>query len=161
MQDWQQACDWGTFEKLEVDTEYPAGPITVGMERKIWFLHPLVHQKMQFLKPGKYSIINKSTTIVPFCHLYVSLLNWSSFLHKYQKKKKTEFWWKNGKITCLLTVYKYLHQLPWVNCRIVELSQKKKEIQYQDVFYINLSFFILSLDSSAFLGNRILPDMYC
>ena len=38
-----------------VDTEHPADPITVGTERKIWFLHPLDHQKMQFQKPGKYN----------------------------------------------------------------------------------------------------------
>ena len=58
MQDLQQACDWGTFKKLEVDTEYPAGSITVGAEREIWFLHTLYHQKMQSPKPGIYSIIN-------------------------------------------------------------------------------------------------------
>ena len=30
--------------------------------------------------------------------------------------------------------YKYLHQLPWIDCAVVKLSQKKKQFQYQDVF---------------------------
>ena len=47
---------------LELNTEFPVDPITVGTEKKNWFLHPLDHKKMQFPKPGKYSIINTSTT---------------------------------------------------------------------------------------------------
>ena len=43
---------------MELDTEYLACPMAVGAEKKIWFLHTLHHQKMQFPKPGKYSIIN-------------------------------------------------------------------------------------------------------
>ena len=67
---------------------------------------------------------------------------------------------QNKKNTCLPTVNKYLHLLPWVDCTIVELSLKKKEFRYQDVFYIKLSCFVLSLDASACLGNKILPEMY-
>ena len=40
------------------------------------------------------------------------------------------------KIKFHLTVNKYLHKLPWVDCAIVKLSQKKKLFQYHDVFYI-------------------------
>ena len=73
------------FKKLELDTEYPSDPITFGTERKIWFLHPLDHRKVQFPKPGKYYIINKSTTFTPFCYPYVKLLNFVSFLQKSQQ----------------------------------------------------------------------------
>ena len=141
MQDLQQACDWGTIKKLELDTEYPAGPIAVGTERKIWFIHPLGHRQMPFPKPGKCSVINKSTTFAPFCFPQVNLLNFAWFLHKFQQLfffffRKTGILVNTEKITCLLTVNKYLHQLPWDDCAIVELSQKKKEFQYQYVFYI-------------------------
>ena len=37
--------------ELEPDTEYPADNKTVETDRKIWFLHPLDHWKMQFPKP--------------------------------------------------------------------------------------------------------------
>ena len=139
MQDLQQAFEWGTFKKLELDTEYPAGLITVGAERKSWFLHTLYYQKMQFPKPGKYSLIN---LFARFCYLYVNLLKFGSFLHNSQqlflqkKEKKNRILFKTRKITCLLKGNKYLHQLPWVDCANVEPSQKQKEFQYQDVFYI-------------------------
>ena len=135
---------------LELDTEHPAGPITVGTERKIWFLHSLDHQKMQFPKPEKYSIISKSTTFAHFRNPYVNLLNFVSFLHKFQqliknsntnKKENNRILVKTRKITCLLTVNTYLHLLPWADCAIVKLSQKKKEFQYQDVFYIKTQLF--------------------
>ena len=136
---YQETYNWGTFKKLEPDTEYPAGPITVGTERKIWFLQTLDYQKMQFPKPGTYSIINKSTTFPHFCCPSVNLLNFASFLHKSQQLlvfKNNRILVETRKITCLLTVNKYLHQLPWVDCAIVEPSQKKKEFQYQVVVYI-------------------------
>ena len=82
MQDLQQACDQSTFKKLELDTVYPADPITFQTERKNWFLHHLDHQKRQFPNPGKYYIVNKSTTFEHFCYPYVNLLNFGSFLHK-------------------------------------------------------------------------------
>ena len=109
--------------------------------KKIWFLHPLYHQKMQFPKPGKHSIIYKSTTFAHFCYPYVNLLNFVLFLHKSQQStffKKTpqnSSKQKTKKITCLLTFNKYLDLLPWVDCEIVKLSPKKKKFQYQDVFY--------------------------
>ena len=65
---------------MELDIEYLADPITVGTERKIWFQQLLDYQKLQFLKPGKYSIINKST---PFAHSYCPYF--ASFLHKSQQ----------------------------------------------------------------------------
>ena len=138
MQDLQQACEWGTFRKLELGIEYHAGSITVGAERRNCFLHKLNYQKMPFSKPGKYSIIN---LFGQFFYLYVKLLNFESFLHNsqqlfFQEKKKKQNSVKTRKITCLLTCNKYLHQLPWVDCANVELFQKKKEFQYQDVFYI-------------------------
>ena len=37
---------------------------------------------MEFTKPGKYLIINKSTTFAHFCYPYVNLLDLVSFLHK-------------------------------------------------------------------------------
>lgn len=41
------------------------------------------HKKMQFLKPGKYSTINKSTTFAYYCYPYVNLLlNFASFLER-------------------------------------------------------------------------------
>ena len=139
MQYLQQACDWGTFKKP--DAGYPAGPIIVGKEGKIWFLHLLHHQKIQISKPGNYSIVDKSTSFVHFCYPYVKHLNFASFLHKYQqlfffKKKKKRILVKTRKTTCLFTVNKYLHQLPWVDCATVELSQTKNEFQNQDVFQI-------------------------
>ena len=48
------------FKTPELDIESSANPITVGMKRKTWFLHPLDHWKMEFHRPGKYSI-NKPT----------------------------------------------------------------------------------------------------
>ena len=134
MQDLRQACERGTFKKLELDTEYPAGPITVGVERKIWILHTLYHQKIQFPKPGKYSITN--------LYLHVSaIFMWTSWILKHFYTILNNFFLetillKTRKITCLLTVNEYLHQFPWVDCANVELSQKKKEFQYQNVFYI-------------------------
>ena len=69
---------------------------------------------MQFPKPEKYSIINKSTTFAHFCYPYVNLQDFASFLHKSQllllKKKKILV--KTRKITWLPTANKYLHQLP-------------------------------------------------
>ena len=41
--------------------------------------------------------------------------------------RKTVILVKTGKITCLLTVNKDLHQLPWVDCTIVEKEKKKKK----------------------------------
>ena len=115
------------------------------MESKIQFLHPLDDQKMQFSKPGKDSIITKSTTFAPFCYPYVNLLNFVSFHHKSQQLffiRKTKILLKIENARCVLTVNKYLHQLPWADCAVVELSQKKKEFQYQ--MYFMLSFIALS-----------------
>ena len=120
------------FKKLELVTEYPSDPITFGTERKIWFLHPLDHWRVQFPKPGKYYIINKSNTFTPFCYTYVKLLKFVSFLQKSQQlffSRKTRILVKTRKIIYLLTVNKYLYQF-LVDCTIVELSQKKKEFQY-------------------------------
>ena len=116
---------------------------------------------MQFPKTGKYSVINKYTTFAHFCYPYVNLLNFVSFLHKPQQliKKKPGILVKT-KNTCLFTVNKYLLLLPSVDCAIVKLSQNRKQFQYQDVFYVNLSCFVFSLDSSTCLSNNILPDMY-
>ena len=100
---------------MELDAEYPAGPIIVRMESKIQFLHPLDDQKMQFSKPGKDSIITKSTTFAPFCYPYVNLLNFVSFHHKSQQLffiRKTKILLKIENARCVLTVNKYLHQLP-------------------------------------------------
>ena len=89
-----QACDLGTFKKPEL-IESPAGPITVGTERKIWFLHPQDQWKMQ-IQELKYSIINKSTTFAPFCNPHINLLTFALFLHKSQQliifSEKLEFW---------------------------------------------------------------------
>ena len=92
------------------------GSITLETERKFWFLHPLDHRKMQLLKPGKYSVMNKSTAFAPFYYLYVKPLNFASFLHKSQQLyffRKTGIQVETG-ITCLLTINKYLHQLPLI-----------------------------------------------
>ena len=129
----QQACDWGTFDKLELDKAYPAGPIIrVGTERSIWFLRPLNHQKMQFPKTGKYPTINKSTTFPHFWYPYVNFLKFALFPKKRQKTKQKENSGKNHKNH--MPAYQYLHQLPWIDCAVVKLSQKKKQFQYQDVF---------------------------
>ena len=141
---------------MELDTEFLAGVIAVGTERKLWFLHPLYHQKVQFHKPGKYSIINKSTTFAHICNSYVNLLNFVSFLHKSQqliffsKKKK--------KITCLLTVNICTYYLELI-VRLQNYLQRKRNFNIRMYFILNLSCFILSLDSSACLGNNILPDI--
>ena len=88
--------------------------------------------------------------IAHFGNLYVNLVNSVSFLHKFQqlirnsntnKKENNRILVKTRKITCLLTVNTYLHLLPWADCAIVKLSQKKKEFQYQDVFYIKTQLF--------------------
>ena len=145
LKDLQQT--WGTFKKLELDREYPAGSITVGTERKIGYLHPLDHQKMQFPMPEKHSIIYQSTTFAYVYYPYVNLLNFASFLHKSQQfffQKKIKILVKNRKIRCLLTVTKYLLciyfnkyapiTLSWLwNCRT---SSKKKEFHYQNVFHL-------------------------
>ena len=49
-------------------------------------------------------------------------------------------------------------QILLVDCAIVEVSQKKK--QFRIYFILSLSCFVLSLDSSACLGNKFLPNMY-
>ena len=126
----------------------------------------LDHQKMQFPKPGKYSIINKSATFAHFSYPYVNLLYFASFLLKSQQlfflffSKKSRILVKTRKITCLLTFNKYVHQLPWVDCAIVEHLKRKRNFNISIYFILNLSFFILSLNSSVCLGNNILPDMY-
>ena len=156
MQHLQEACDWVTFKKLEIHTRYPAGTITVETQKKILFLHPLDHQKMNIQTPEKYSIMNKSTTFAHSRYPFVNLLNFASFLRNSQqlsilnKSKQT-----NRKIRCLITVNKYLRKLPWVDCAFVELSQKKKEFHIRMYFILNLTCFFLNLDSSAYLGNNI------
>ena len=87
-------------------------------------------------------MVNKSTAFAYFCYPYVNILNFALFLHKSQplffskklKKKIDRILLKTSKITFLLTVNKYFNQSPRVDCAIVE--QKKKEFQYQDVFYV-------------------------
>ena len=91
MQVLRQACEWGTFKTLELDTEYPAGPITVGLERKIWILHTLYHQKIQFPKPGKYSITN--------LYLHVSaIFMWTSWILKHFYTILNNFFWKQNSV---------------------------------------------------------------
>ena len=124
---------------MELHSESPASPIPAGIERKFQFLYTLDHRKILFSNPAKYSIINTFARFTPFCYSYSNPLGFVSFLHKSQQSfffRKTGILVKTRNITCLLTANKCLHQLLWVDCAIVELSQKKKEVQYQDVFYI-------------------------
>ena len=110
---------------------------------------------------------NKSV-FARFCYLYVNLLNFELFLHnsqifffqkKKRKEKKNRILLKTRKITCLFIANKYLHQLPWVDCANVEPSQKKKKFYIRMYLILNLSCFVLSLDSSACLGNNFLPEI--
>ena len=137
MEDLQQASNWGTFKKAGTWYRVSCTPYRSWNGKENPVSSPLDHQKLRFPKPGKYFIINKSTTFAPFCYPYVKLLSFVSSLNKCQKLffflRKTEILVKTGKITCLLTVYKYLHQLPWADCAIAE---KKKEFQYI-LLYIN------------------------
>ena len=131
----------GAFKKLELDTEYPADPITVWARRKISFLHPLDHQKMQFPKPEKYSTINKSTT---FCTFLLSLcqphkfciistqISTIIFLSKKKKKSRVCLQLINICTNYLKLIVQFL------NCAVVELSQKRTEFQYQDVLHIKM-----------------------
>ena len=82
----EQARDWGTFKKPERNIKENK------TERKIGFLHPLHHWKMQFPKPRKYYIINKYTTFTPFYYPYII----SEVLHHfYSNLNNYFFFWKN------------------------------------------------------------------
>ena len=82
-----------------------------GRNEKLCFLHTLGHWKMHFPKPGKYSIIDKSTTFSTSCHPYLKSKTFTSFLDEFQQwqfwrvglffSRKTGIPVKTGKITGL------------------------------------------------------------
>ena len=104
--------------------------------------------------------------LINFCYTYVNFLNFASFLHKSQQlrfSRKTRILVKPGKITCLFTVNKYFHRLPWVDCLILHLLnylERKRNFNIRMHFMLNLSCLVLRLDSPLCVGNNILPDMY-
>ena len=130
IQIYQQACDRGTFKKLEFDTVFSAGSITVGAERKIWFLHPLDHWKMLFPKSGKYFAINKSYQIYNFLlFLYQPSNPCITFTNPntdFFSQKKTIIDIKSRKITCLY------QEMPYSDYPIlgVETIKARKRFQY-------------------------------
>ena len=91
-----QASDLGIFKKTEFDIESPAGPTIAGADRKnLVFLYPLGCWKMHFLKSGKYSVTNKSTTSAIFCNPYLKSLHFTSLLYEFQQWKFWNFFQKN------------------------------------------------------------------
>ena len=56
---------------------------------------------MLFPKPGKYSIINKSTIFAPFYCPYLSNQVFTSSLHDLKNENHEDFFRKTGKITYL------------------------------------------------------------
>ena len=77
---------------------FSAGSITVGAERKIWFLHPMDHWKMLFPKSGKYFAINKSYQIYNFLlFLYQPSIPCITFTNPntdFFSQKKNNNWYK-------------------------------------------------------------------
>ena len=72
MQDLEQVYDRRTFKKLELDTEYPVGPITVGEERKILFLHPLDRSPENAISKSR-KVLYIKFIVARFCYLFVDL----------------------------------------------------------------------------------------
>ena len=94
-----QACDWGIFKKTELDIVFRVScrPHHIwGRKEEFWFLHPLGCWKMDFLKPGKYSIINKFTPFPTFCHPYLKSLIFTWFLHEFQYGKFLKFFFSEN-----------------------------------------------------------------
>ena len=77
-------------------------PSQLEWKGKFWFLHPLSCWEMHFSKPGKYSIINKSTTFATFFYPYLKPQFFTLFLYESQQQQqkisefffsaKPEFW---------------------------------------------------------------------
>ena len=110
-----------------------------GRKEKLVSTHPILPENAIF--QARKIFFNKSicTFLLSLCQppkVWIIFTQFSTFVFPEKRKKKNRILLKTRKITCLLTGNKYLHQLPWVDCANVEPSQKQKEFQYQDVFYI-------------------------
>ena len=103
-----QACDRCMFKKTELDIKSPVGPTMVGAETKMLVLSDTDRYKTHFSQPGKYSIINKSTTFATFYHSFTLLyfyiiltrISHMKFLKVSSRKTRTPV--KPGKIKCLM-----------------------------------------------------------
>ena len=140
MEDLQQASNWGTFKKAGTWYRVSCTPYRSWNGKENPVSSPLDHQKLRFPKPGKYFIINKSTTFAPFCYPYVKLLSFVSSLNKCQKLffflRKTEILVKLEKSHAFLqfisTCTNYLEL-------IVQLLKRKRNfnIYYYILIHIN------------------------